>query len=124
MIGCGGTPDQTAALTKPYAGEIEAWEVSADVGNVRNNRPELVERVGFSSVSLGHPHCCLRWLAALRSAIAGAAREPGCCPTAGSQLNLAATVCYFTDALPMLLEHRLQAGFAFHELPSGIDLIG
>jgi hypothetical protein len=49
MIGCGGTPDQTAALTKPYAGEIEAWEVSADVGNVRNNRPELVERVGFSS---------------------------------------------------------------------------
>ena len=41
MIGCGGTPDQTAALTKPYAGEIEAWEVSADVGNVRNNRPAV-----------------------------------------------------------------------------------
>jgi len=30
---------------KPYAGAIEAWEVSAEVGNVRNNRPELMERV-------------------------------------------------------------------------------
>jgi hypothetical protein len=30
---------------------IEAWEVSADVGNFRNNRPEW----GFSSVTLGHP---------------------------------------------------------------------
>jgi len=26
------TPDQAAALTKPYAGPIEAWEVSAEVG--------------------------------------------------------------------------------------------
>jgi putative SOS response-associated peptidase YedK len=32
---------------KPYAGAIEAWEVAADVGNVRNNRPELMERVGL-----------------------------------------------------------------------------
>ena len=26
------TPDQAAALMKPYAGPIEAWEVSAEVG--------------------------------------------------------------------------------------------
>ena len=32
---------------KPYAGAIEAWEVAADVGNVRNNRPELIECVGL-----------------------------------------------------------------------------
>ncbi|MEA2919018.1 MAG: hypothetical protein QOJ15_11099 [Bradyrhizobium sp.] len=30
---------------KPYAGAIEAWEVGAQVGNVKNNRPELTERV-------------------------------------------------------------------------------
>jgi putative SOS response-associated peptidase YedK len=42
-----GTPDQAAALMKPYAGEIEAWEVGSEVGNVKNNRPELMERVGL-----------------------------------------------------------------------------
>ena len=42
-----GTPDQAAALMKPYVGAIEAWEVGAAVGNVRNNRPELMERVGL-----------------------------------------------------------------------------
>jgi putative SOS response-associated peptidase YedK len=42
-----GTPDQAAALMKPYAGPIEAWEVGAEVGNVRNNRPELMERIGL-----------------------------------------------------------------------------
>jgi putative SOS response-associated peptidase YedK len=40
-----GTPDQAAAMMKPYTGDIEAWEVGAKVGNVRNNRPELMERV-------------------------------------------------------------------------------
>ena len=35
-----GSPDQAAALMKPYAGTIETWEVSAEVGNVKNNRPE------------------------------------------------------------------------------------
>ena len=35
------------ALMKPYIGDIEAWEVGAEVGNVRNNRPELIERVGL-----------------------------------------------------------------------------
>lgn len=29
---------------RPHVGEIEAWEVGAEVGNVRNNRPELIER--------------------------------------------------------------------------------
>ena len=42
-----GAPEQAAALMKPYAGKIEAWEVSAEVGNVKNNRPELMERVGL-----------------------------------------------------------------------------
>ena len=42
-----GTPDQTAALMKPYAGAIEAWEVGAEVGNVKNNGPELIERVAL-----------------------------------------------------------------------------
>jgi hypothetical protein len=27
-------------------GRIEGWEVGADVGNVKNNRPELMERIG------------------------------------------------------------------------------
>ena len=40
-----GTPDQAMSMTKPYAGDIEAWEVGPEVGNVRNNRPELMERV-------------------------------------------------------------------------------
>jgi len=42
-----GTPDQAAEMMKPYAGEIEAWEIGAEVGNVKNNRPELMERVGL-----------------------------------------------------------------------------
>lgn len=42
-----GTPDQAVALMKPYAGEIEAWEVGAAVGNVKNNRLELTERVNL-----------------------------------------------------------------------------
>ena len=36
-----------SAPMKPYAGAIEAWEVGAKVGNERNNRPELMERVGL-----------------------------------------------------------------------------
>ena len=35
-------PGLAAMLMKPYAGEIEAWQVGAEVGNVRNNRPELM----------------------------------------------------------------------------------
>jgi hypothetical protein len=29
-----GTPDRVAALMKPHAGKVEAWEVGAAVGNV------------------------------------------------------------------------------------------
>jgi hypothetical protein len=39
-----GSPEQAAAMMKPYVGELEAWEVGPEVGNVRNNRPELMER--------------------------------------------------------------------------------
>ena len=42
-----GTPEQAAAMMKPYAGDIEAWEVGPEVGNVRNNRLELIERLGL-----------------------------------------------------------------------------
>ena len=42
-----GSPDQAATLLTPYPGMIEAWEVGADVGNVKNNRPELMERIGL-----------------------------------------------------------------------------
>jgi putative SOS response-associated peptidase YedK len=40
-----GAPGQAAALMKPYAGAIEALEVGAAVGNVKNNRPELMEQI-------------------------------------------------------------------------------
>jgi putative SOS response-associated peptidase YedK len=42
-----GMPNEAAALMVPYGGAIEAWEVGADVSNVRNNCPELMERVGL-----------------------------------------------------------------------------
>ena len=42
-----GTPDQAADMMKPYAGEIEAWEVGAKIGIVKNFRPLLMERVGL-----------------------------------------------------------------------------
>ena len=33
-------------LLRPYpAEEMKAWPVSRDVGNVRNNRPELIEPI-------------------------------------------------------------------------------
>jgi putative SOS response-associated peptidase YedK len=41
-----GSPDQAVTLPTPCPGMIEAWEVGADVGNVKNNRPELMERIG------------------------------------------------------------------------------
>jgi len=41
-------PEIAAGMMTPYGGAIDVWEVGADVGNVRNNRPELMERVGLS----------------------------------------------------------------------------
>ncbi len=43
--GMRGPIELAAAMMKPYASEIEAWPVQAAVGNVRNNSPELMERV-------------------------------------------------------------------------------
>jgi putative SOS response-associated peptidase YedK len=40
-----GPPELAASMMKPYAGALDVWEVPAEVGNVRNNRPELMERV-------------------------------------------------------------------------------
>ncbi|MFO1086539.1 MAG: SOS response-associated peptidase [Reyranellaceae bacterium] len=42
-----GPTELAAQMMKPYGGTIEAWEVGAAVGNVRNNRPELMDRVGL-----------------------------------------------------------------------------
>lgn len=43
-----GTPEQAAAMImEPYSGAVEAWEVGSEVGNVRNNRPELMERINL-----------------------------------------------------------------------------
>jgi hypothetical protein len=41
---------------RPYDGVIDVWEVGAAVGNVRNNQPELMERVGLMQAKL----CVLR----------------------------------------------------------------
>jgi putative SOS response-associated peptidase YedK len=45
-----GSLEQAAGTMKPYPGTIDAWEVAAEVGNVRNNRPELMEPVGLDNV--------------------------------------------------------------------------
>jgi putative SOS response-associated peptidase YedK len=42
-----GPPEIAAEMMKPYAGAVDAWEVAAEVGNVRNNRSELMDRVGL-----------------------------------------------------------------------------
>ena len=42
-----GPPELAAEMMKPYAGKVEAHEVSGDVGNVRNNRPDLMDRVAL-----------------------------------------------------------------------------
>ena len=45
LLGCGDD--------KPYAGDIEAWDVRPEVGNVWNNRPDLMERaIGHCSNTL------------------------------------------------------------------------
>jgi putative SOS response-associated peptidase YedK len=42
-----GPPELAAGMMTPYAGPIEMWEVAAEVGNVKNNRPELMEPVAL-----------------------------------------------------------------------------
>ena len=52
-VNLGRVPDKIsigwlgAGTMEPYGGAIEAWGVGADFGNVKNNRPELMERVGL-----------------------------------------------------------------------------
>jgi len=41
-----GPPELAAAMMKPYGGAVEIWPVGPEVGNVRNNRPELMEPLG------------------------------------------------------------------------------
>jgi len=41
-----GPPDLAAEMMKPYQGAIDVWQVGAEVGNVRINRPELMEKAG------------------------------------------------------------------------------
>jgi hypothetical protein len=40
-------PEMAPEMMKPYGGAIEAWEVGAEVGNAKDNRPALMERVGL-----------------------------------------------------------------------------
>ena len=40
-------PELAVEIMKPYEGEIDMWEVGPDVGNVSNNKPELLDRVGL-----------------------------------------------------------------------------
>ncbi len=44
------TPARSHEHESPGAGDagiLSSWEVGAEVGNVKNNRPELMERVGL-----------------------------------------------------------------------------
>ena len=40
-------PEEAAKMMQPYGGTLEIWEVSPDVGNVKNNRPDLMERAAL-----------------------------------------------------------------------------
>lgn len=42
-----GPTEIAAAMMKPYQSAIDVWEVDAAVGNVRNNRPELMDKVAL-----------------------------------------------------------------------------
>ncbi len=42
-----GLPELAAEMMKPCGGAIDVCEVGADVGNVRNNRPDLLKRAAL-----------------------------------------------------------------------------
>jgi hypothetical protein len=46
------SPERAAEMMKPYSGAIEVWQVSSAVGNVKNNGPELMERVAQEAPAL------------------------------------------------------------------------
>jgi hypothetical protein len=66
-------------MMKPY-GAIEAWQVGPDVGNVRNNRPELLDRFALVSAADDSRFYPARRLqtGCARKATAGS-REQGSC---------------------------------------------
>jgi putative SOS response-associated peptidase YedK len=40
-------PELAAEMMKSYGGVIDIWEVGQDIGNVCNNKPELLDRVAL-----------------------------------------------------------------------------
>ena len=42
----------SSGVDETYAGAIEAWEVGAEVGNVKNNRPGLWSESGCCSTNI------------------------------------------------------------------------
>ncbi|RKS71402.1 putative SOS response-associated peptidase YedK [Motilibacter peucedani] len=50
--GAGADPGLTGLLVPPGPGVLRAWPVDAAVGNVRNNRPELVEPLVHDAATL------------------------------------------------------------------------
>jgi putative SOS response-associated peptidase YedK len=44
--------ERAAEMMKPYSGAIHVWQVSSTVGNVKNNGPELMERVAQEAPAL------------------------------------------------------------------------
>lgn len=51
-----GLPEQAAEMMQPCGGGVEEWEVDAALGNVRNNRAELMKRVGLLENCPPQPH--------------------------------------------------------------------
>ena len=45
-------PELAAEMMKPYGGAMDIWEVGKDVGNVRNNKPELLHCLSLKIGSL------------------------------------------------------------------------
>jgi putative SOS response-associated peptidase YedK len=42
-----GPPELAGEMIKPYGGTIDIWEVGSEVGSVRNNKPQLLDRVAL-----------------------------------------------------------------------------
>jgi putative SOS response-associated peptidase YedK len=42
-----GPPELEAEMMKAYGGATDIWEVGQDVGNVRNNKSRLLDRVAL-----------------------------------------------------------------------------
>ena len=42
-----GSPELAAEMMKPYGSDIDIWKVGKGVGNMRYNKPELLDRVAL-----------------------------------------------------------------------------